>query len=507
MVSTIHLPDIKFTQLFIDGQFCNSSNGQTFESICPYTDSIIARLQQASKEDVDRTVMVARRAFNHWKSVPSPERGKYLYRLADLIEQNHQHLAALDSLENGIPIREMLHTSYASAEIFRFYAGIADKIKGETLPTACGDDLMTMTVRMPLGVCAIIIPWNSPTLMLAKTVAPSLAAGNTVIVKPAEQTSLSALFIAHLTTLIDGFPPGIFNVLTGDGHGVGSPLAEHMDIDKITFTGSTEVGQSIMAASARTNLKRVTLELGGKNPLVVFDDVPDIEKAARLATNAIFVSNGQVCCCGSRTYVQEKIYDQFVEACVRFARDRIVGNPLDINTEHGPQVDQQSIDKIIRMFQSGIDQGARLMIGGKPGTVKSLPTGHNSSVRYFIQPTVFADVNEQMQIGCEEIFGPVQCIMKFKTLDEIIERANQNKFGLGAGVLTPNINRALRFAREVRAGTCWVNCFFVVRPQTPFGGFRMSGFGREFGEEAMKEYMETKTISINLKMDNEYLFG
>lgn len=411
-------------------------------------------------------------------------------------------MQSLDTLENGIPIMDMVLSAYAAAELLRFYAGIADTIKGESIKS--GPELMTITVKEPLGVCAIIIPWNNPTIMLAKAIGPALAAGNTVIVKPAEQTSLSALFIANLTKQIN-LPNGVFNVLTGDGPSVGAPLTEHMLVDKITFTGSTQVGQSILIASAKSNLKRVTLELGGKSPLVIFDDV-NVDKAAQLAFNALFVSNGQICCCGSRTYVQESIYDRFVEATVKLTSQRKLGNPFNPQIQQGPQVDQQSVDKIMQMIESGIKQGARLIVGGKKGTrcEKNLI----GTDRLFVQPTVFVDVDESMQIGREEIFGPVQCIFKFKTIDEVIERANKTRFGLAAGVLTNDINKALKFANSVRAGTCWINCYFVVRPQTPFGGYKMSGIGRDFGEESLKEHVETKTITINLSNDkNDYLFG
>lgn len=411
-------------------------------------------------------------------------------------------MQSLDTLENGIPIMDMVLSAYAAAELLRFYAGIADTIKGESINS--GPELMTITVKEPLGVCAIIIPWNNPTIMLAKAIGPALAAGNTVIVKPAEQTSLSALFIANLTKQIN-LPNGVFNVLTGDGPSVGALLTEHMLVDKITFTGSTQVGQSILIASAKSNLKRVTLELGGKSPLVIFDDV-NVDKAAQLAFNALFVSNGQICCCGSRTYVHESIYDRFVKATVKLASQRKLGNPFNPQVQQGPQVDQQSVDKIMQMIESGINQGARLIVGGKKGSL-SEPNSMGTD-RLFVQPTVFVDVDESMQIGKEEIFGPVQCIFKFKTIDEVIERANKTRFGLAAGVLTNDINKALKFANSVRSGTCWINCYFVVRPQTPFGGFKMSGIGRDFGEESLKEHVETKTITINLLNDkNDYLFG
>ena len=412
----------------------------------------------------------------------------------------------------------------AAAAILRFYGGLADKIKGETIPS--DGNFLTITLKEPMGVTAIIIPWNSPTLMAAKTVGPALAAGNTVLLKPAEQTSLSALFIAHLSTLLPELPPGVLNVLPGDGR-TGAMLSAHASIDKITFTGSTEVGQSILAASARSNLKRVTLELGGKSPLVVFEDA-DVEQAARLAFAALFVSNGQVCCCGSRTYVHASIYERFVEETRKLALARVVGDPFSTATEQGPQINEEAVEKVLRLIESGVREGARLVVGGRPGTKdrRALEGGGGGQERLFIEPTVFADVTEAMTIGREEIFGPVQQIFKFETFEEAVALANRTRFGLAAGVVTKDAQRALAFAKTVRAGSVWVNCYvssrssilklelkglplqqFVVRPQTPFGGFKMSGIGREFGEAAINEYVETKTITINMDEGGALLFG
>ncbi|XP_017460884.1 PREDICTED: aldehyde dehydrogenase family 2 member B4, mitochondrial-like, partial [Rhagoletis zephyria] len=318
------MPSVQYTQLFINGRFVDSRLGRTFPSFNPFTGQQVATVQEAGQEDVDAAVKAARAAFEVWRAMDASQRGRILYKLGDLVEQNLETIAGLDSLENGIPINESLHTVGAAAAILRFYGGLADKIKGETIPS--DGNFLTITLKEPMGIAAIIIPWNSPTLMAAKTVGPALAAGNAVLLKPAEQTSLSALFIAHLSTLLPELPPGVLNVLPGDGR-TGAMLSAHASIDKITFTGSTEVGQSILAASARSNLKRVTLELGGKSPLVVFEDA-DVEQAARLAFAALFVSNGQVCCCGSRTYVHASIYEQFVEETRKLALARVVGDPF-----------------------------------------------------------------------------------------------------------------------------------------------------------------------------------
>jgi len=341
-----------------------------------------------------------------------------------------------------------------------------------------------------MGVCGIIIPWNSPVVMMGKTIGPALAAGNTVILKPAEQTSLSALYIASLAKEAN-FPAGVFNVVPGYGSKAGAAIAEHMNVDKITFTGSTNTGKLIQQASGKSNIKSVTLELGGKSPLVVFDDA-DIDEAVNLSHWALFMCNGQVCCAGSRTFVQEGIYDEFVKRSRQLAASRVVGDPFNENTVQGPQVNAQQMHKILELIDSGIKEGAKLEVGGKRIGNKG----------YFIEPTVFSNVSDDMRIAKEEIFGPVQQIIKFKTLDEIIKRSNDTIYGLGSGVLTKNIDNALQYSQGVRAGTVWVNCYFVVTPQTPLGGYKMSGFGREFGENGIYEYTQVKTITIKVPQKN-----
>lgn len=350
--------------------------------------------------------------------------------------------------------------------------------------------IMTITRIEPMGVCGIIIPWNNPIVMLGKTVGPALAAGNTVILKPAEQTSLSALYIASLVKEAN-FPKGVFNVITGYGSTAGAAISEHMNIEKITFTGSTNVGKLVQQASGKSNLKSVSLELGGKSPLVVFDDA-DIDEAVNLANFAVFVCNGQVCCAGSRTFVQEGIYDEFVKKSRQLAASRVVGDPFDEKTTQGPQVNAQQMNKILELIDSGIKEGAKLEIGGKRIGNKG----------YYIQPTVFSNVSDNMRIAKEEIFGPVQQIIKFKTIDEIIKRSNDTIYGLGSGVITKNIDTAIQYAQGVKAGSVWINCYFEVTTQTPLGGYKMSGFGREFGENAIQEYTEVKTITIRVENKN-----
>lgn len=326
--------------------------------------------------------------------------------------------------------------------------------------------------------------------MLAWKWAPALATGCTIVLKPAEQTPLTALYIASLAKAV-GFPAGVVNVIPGYGPTAGAAIAEHPDVRKIAFTGSTVIGHAVMAASAKSNLKRVSLELGGKSPLVVFEDF-DVKEAAEIAYNAIFANHGQNCCAGSRTFVHAKVYDAFVKHAKQLALQRKLGDPFDYGTEQGPQIDQEMFDKILGLIKSGKEQGATLEAGGE----------REGTVGYFIKPTVFSNVTDEMRIAKEEIFGPVQSILKFETIDEVIERANNTEYGLAAGVLTKDINKAMTFARAVQAGSVWVNCYDAITPQTPFGGFKKSGIGRELGEEGLKEYLEVKTVSIKLPTPN-----
>lgn len=415
-------------------------------------------------------------------------RGRLLYRLADLIEANATEFANLESLDNGKPYDDSVFDVACSVDTFRYYAGWADKVGGRTIP---GDgSFFTLTRKEPIGVVGQIIPWNYPLLMLSWKWGPALATGNTIVLKPAEQTPLTALLAASLVKEA-GFPAGVVNVVTGYGPTAGAAIAEHPSIRKVAFTGSVEVGKIIQQASGKTNLKKVSLELGGKSPLVVFDDV-DIDEAVEIAHNAIFANHGQNCCAGSRTFVQEGIYDEFVRRAAVLASKRKVGNPFEAGVQQGPQVDDEMYKKVLGYIEAGRKEGAKLETGGsKVG-----------DVGYFIQPTVFSNVTDGMKIAREEIFGPVQSIIKFKTLDEVIERANATEYGLAAGVITKNINQALVFAQAVEAGSVWINCYDAVVPQAPFGGYKQSGTGRELGEEALELYLETKTISCKVPTTN-----
>ncbi|XP_031364257.1 retinal dehydrogenase 1 [Apis dorsata] len=479
--------DIKYTQLFINNNFVDSVSGKKFSTINPANGTVIVEVSEGDKADVDKAVAAAKEAFNRkskWRTMDASIRGNLMNKFADLIARDLEYIATLETLDNGKTYSDALFDIEASIQTIRYYAAWCDKIFGDTIPA--DGKFISLTRKEPIGVVGQIIPWNYPFLMLAWKWGPALATGCTIVLKPAEQTPLSALYAAALTKEA-GFPPGVINVITGYGPTAGAAIAEHPEINKIAFTGSTEVGHLIMAASAKSNLKRVSLELGGKSPLVIFDDV-DIKEAAEIAFNAIFTNHGQNCCAGSRTFVHAKIYDQFVNHAKQLASQRKVGDPFNSETQQGPQIDEEMFHKVLGLIKSGKEEGAVLETGGE----------RHGSIGYFIKPTVFSNVTDTMRIAKEEIFGPVQSILKFETMDEVIERANNTNYGLAAGVLTKNIDKALTFAQAVEAGSVWINCYDAVTPQTPFGGFKQSGIGRELGAEGLKEYLETKTISIKV---------
>lgn len=405
-------------------------------------------------------------------------------RLADLIMRDIDILANLESLDNGKPFTAARGDMYFCAMLLRYYAGYADKIHGRTVPAE--GNTFSYVRKEPIGVCGQIIPWNFPALMVVFKLAPVLATGCVSILKPAEQTPLTALHIAALVKEA-GVPAGVFNVIPGYGPTAGAAITDHPDVRKIAFTGSTEIGQIIMQAAARSNIKKVSLELGGKSPLVVFDDA-NLDEVVPIAQEAIFTNAGQICCGGSRTFVQEGIYDEFVRRTVEHARKRVVGCPFDANTQQGPQVDQPTFDKILTYIEYGKKDGAKLEFGGKRWGKEG----------FFVEPTVFSNVTDDMRIAQDEIFGPVQSIIKFKTLDEVIERANNTIYGLAAGVFTKNIDNALVFANNVEAGSVWVNCYNATNVCSPFGGYKKSGIGRELGEEGINLYLETKAVTVNL---------
>jgi aldehyde dehydrogenase (NAD+) len=413
------------------------------------------------------------------------ERGGLLYRLADLIETHADELAQLESLDNGKPVSLAKRVDVPkTVACYRYFAGWADKVQGKTIPI--DGDFFCYTRHEPIGVVGQIIPWNYPMLMQAWKLAPALATGNTVVMKPAEQTPLSALRIGELI-MKAGFPEGVVNLLPGFGHTAGAAIARHMDVDKVAFTGSTEVGRLILEAAAKSNLKRVTLELGGKSPNIIFADT-DIDEAVEGAHLGIFSNQGQVCCAGSRVFVEQEIYDRFVEKSVTRARRRVVGDPLDPKTEQGPQVDEAQLERVMGYIESGEDEGATLACGGK----------RIGDRGYFIEPTVFADVQDEMKIAKEEIFGPVMSVIPFRDMDEVITRANNTIYGLAAGVWTRDIKKAHAIANNIRAGTVWVNCYNILDTRAPFGGYKQSGTGRELGEYGLQQYTEIKTITMKL---------
>ncbi|XP_035666435.1 retinal dehydrogenase 2-like [Branchiostoma floridae] len=481
-------PEIKYTEIFINNEWHKSESGKTFPTINPATGEEICHIQEGDKADVDKAVKAAREAFqlgSPWRKMDASQRGRLLSKLADLIERDSMYLASLDTLDNGKPfIQAMFVDLQGSMGTLRYFSGWADKIHGKTIPT--DGPHFTYTRREPVGVCGAIIPWNFPLMMAVWKLAPALCAGCTVVLKPAEQTPLSALYLAALIKEA-GFPPGVVNIVPGYGPTAGAAISEHMDIQKVAFTGSTEVGKIIQQAAGKSNLKRVSLELGGKSPTIVFPDA-DLDFAVEEAHQALFFNMGQMCTAGSRTYVHEDIYDEFVRKSVERAKSRTVGDPFDPRNENGPQVDLDQYKKILSMIESGKKEGAKLECGGEAAGEKG----------YFIQPTVFTDVNDNMTIAKEEIFGPVMSIMKFKDIDDVIRRANDTTYGLVAAVYTKNLDTAMTMSNSLQAGTVWVNCYNRIYPQAPFGGFKASGLGRELGEYGLEQYTEVKTVTIKL---------
>ncbi|XP_065169832.1 aldehyde dehydrogenase, mitochondrial-like [Atheta coriaria] len=484
-------PEVIYTGIFYNNEWHKSKSGATFETINPSTGKIITNIQKSSAEDVNMAVQAASEAFrlgSPWRTMDASERGYLLQKLADLMARDADYIASLESLDNGKPFMFAHHVDLlSSVKIFRFFAGFADKNFGSTTPI--DGNYIAQTRHEPVGVCGQIIPWNFPMLMFAMKVAPALATGNTVVVKPAEQTPLTALYLAQLTKEA-GFPPGVVNIVPGYGD-AGEAIVKHQKVDKLAFTGSTEVGLKIQQLSGVGNLKRTTLELGGKSPNIILADV-DVPQAVEHAHQALFFNAGQVCTAGSRTFIEEKIYDEFVERSVGRAKQRVVGNPFDVNTEQGPQVDEKQMKKILGMIESGVKDGAQLGTGGQ----------RFGDEGYFIQPTVFYNVKDEHKIAREEIFGPVQQLIKFKNLDEIIERANNTNYGLAAAVFSKDVDKINYLVQGLRAGTVWVNCYNIVGAQAPFGGFKDSGHGRENGEYGLRQYTEVKSVITAVPQKN-----
>ncbi|KAG9241735.1 aldehyde dehydrogenase domain-containing protein [Calycina marina] len=470
---------------FIDNEWVKGVDNKTFEVINPSTEEVITSVSEATEKDVDIAVAAARKAFDgEWRTVTPEQRGKYLVNLANILERETDLLASVESLDNGKSIGMSKGDLGAVVGCLRYYGGWADKISGKVIDT--NPDTFSYTRTEPLGVCGQIIPWNFPLLMWAWKIGPAVAAGNTVVLKTAEQTPLSALVACQFIKEA-GFPPGVINVISGFGKIAGAALSSHMGVDKIAFTGSTLVGRQIMKAAAESNLKKVTLELGGKSPNIVFNDA-DIDNAISWCNFGIFYNHGQCCCAGSRIYVQSGIYDKFVEAFKARAIVNKVGDPFAADTFQGPQVSQLQYDRIMSYIEEGKKEGATVETGG----------GRHGTKGYFIQPTIFSNVKEDMKIMQEEIFGPVCSIAKFETEEEVLKTANNSTYGLASAVHTSNLNTAIRVANNLKAGTVWVNQYNMLHWQLPFGGYKESGIGRELGEAALSNYTQSKTVSIRL---------
>lgn len=474
-------------QLYINGKFVESQSGKTFETYNPATGEILATVYEANAGDVDAAVKAARNAFDKgpWSKMSAAERSRLMYKLADLIEANSEELAQLETLDNGKPIRETTNADVPLAvEHMRYYAGWSTKITGQTIPVS--GPYFNYTRHEAVGVVGQIIPWNFPLLMAMWKLGAALATGCTIVLKPAEQTPLSALYLAELIEEA-GFPEGVVNIIPGFGETAGQPLVDHPLVDKVAFTGSTEVGKHIMKSASAT-LKRVTLELGGKSPNIILPDA-DLTKAIPGALNGVMFNQGQVCCAGSRVFIQKKHYDNVVADMVSHAKNIKQGAGLHADTEIGPLVSTEQQNRVLGYIEKGLNEGAELLLGGnKP-----------SEQGYFVSPTIFANVQDEMTIAKEEIFGPVISALPYEDLDEIIDRANSSNYGLAAGVWTRDIANGHYIANRLRAGTVWVNCYNAFDAASPFGGYKQSGLGREMGSYALNNYTEVKSVWIAMQ--------